>query len=556
MSEKNLSPIEKIKTYSDGLRGTLKESLLDEITGAVREADHALVKFHGMYEQDDRDLREERSLKKLDKLYSFMIRLRIPGGVISPEQWIAAHHIAGAYSTGVIKITTRQTIQLHGILKRDIKPTLKDFDAVKLDSIAACGDVNRNVICSAHPAQSPLHKEIHAYADKISEALLPKTKAYYEIWLDEETIADKKDEVDPLYQDRYLPRKFKIAIAIPPDNDVDVFGNDLGLIAIIENGKLVGFNIAIGGGLSATHGNPATYPRLATEIGFVSGDEKIMKVVYEVLTVQRDFGNRADRKLARLKYTVDKLGVDGFKKELEARCGFELEAARPYQFKQRSDHFGWQQNTEGLWYYTVFVENGRVLDSEEVAMKTALLKVAETGKAQFRFTANQNLILGDITEKDKTEVEEILIEFGVMRHNESASPIRKASIACVAFNTCPLALAEAQRYLPTLISKIEPLLIKHQIENDDINLRMTGCPNGCGRSPLAEIGFIGTGYGIYNMHIGGDRLGQRLNIKYKDNLTEERILEELDTLFQNYSANKFEKETFGDFVMRKKLVTV
>ncbi|HZH64425.1 MAG TPA: NADPH-dependent assimilatory sulfite reductase hemoprotein subunit [Flavisolibacter sp.] len=556
MSEKNLSPIEKIKTSSDALRGTIKESLLDEITGAVRETDHALIKFHGMYEQDDRDLREERSQKKLDKLYSFMIRLRIPGGVISPQQWIASHHIAGDYSTGVIKITTRQTIQLHGILKRDIKPTLQDFNEAKLDSIAACGDVNRNVICSAHPAQSPLHKEIHAYADRISEALLPKTKAYYEVWLDDEAIADKKDEHDPLYQDRYLPRKFKIAIAIPPDNDVDVFGNDLGLIAIVENGKLAGFNIAIGGGLSATHGNPATYPRLATEIGFVSGDENIMKVVYEVLTVQRDFGNRADRKLARLKYTVDKLGVEGFKKELEARCGFDLEPARPYEFGQRSDHFGWQQNAEGLWYYTVFIENGRVLDSEAVAMKTALLKVAESGKAQFRFTANQNLVLGDIVENDKAEIEEILTEYGIARHNDSASPLRRASIACVAFNTCPLALAEAQRYLPTLISKIEPLLTKHGLEDDEISVRMTGCPNGCGRSPLAEIGFIGTGYGLYNMHLGGDRLGKRLNIKYKDSVNEEGILNELDNLFGSYSANKFSEETFGDFVIRQKLVTV
>jgi len=372
MSEqKNLSPVERIKTSSDGLRGTLKESLLDEVTGAVREQDHALIKFHGMYEQDDRDLREERAQKKLDKLYSFMIRLRIPGGLISPAQWIAAHHVAGAYSTGVIKITTRQTIQLHGILKRHIKPTLKDFDAVKLDSIAACGDVNRNVICSSHPSQSPLHKQIHDYADKISSALLPKTRAFYEIWLDEENILEKKED-DPLYQDRYLPRKFKIAIVIPPNNDVDVFGNDLGLIAIVEDGKLTGFNLAVGGGLSATHGNPATYPRLATVIGFVD-TENLMRAVYEVLTVQRDFGNRSDRKLARLKYTVDNMGVEGFRIELEKRCGFKLEAARPYQFTERKDYFGWQQNSEGKWYYTLFVENGRVVDNEQVALKTALL---------------------------------------------------------------------------------------------------------------------------------------------------------------------------------------
>jgi sulfite reductase (NADPH) hemoprotein beta-component len=554
--QEKLSSTEKIKTSSDGLRGTLKESLLDEITGAVREQDHALIKFHGMYEQDDRDLREERAQKKLDKLYSFMIRLRIPGGLITPEQWIAAHHIAGEYSTGVIKITTRQTIQLHGILKRHIKPTLKDFDGVKLDSIAACGDVNRNVICSSHPSQSPLHKQIHDYAKKFSSAMLPKTRAFYEIWLDEEILADKKQEEDPLYQDRYLPRKFKIAIAIPPNNDVDVFGNDLGLIAIIEDEKFIGFNIAIGGGMGATHGNPATYPRLATVIGFVGTEEKIMKAVYEVITVQRDFGNRSDRKLARLKYTIDKMGVEAFKAELEKRCGFKLEETRPYQFTERRDYYGWRQNSEGKWYYTVFVENGRVLDGEKLALKTALLKVAETGKAQFRFTTNQNLTLGDIDEKDKPGIEKILNSFGIIEHTEKAGAVRKNAIACVAFNTCPLALAEAQRYLPALISKMEPLLAKYNLQEDEISVRMTGCPNGCGRSSLAEIGFIGTSYGFYNLYLGGDRLGERLNIKFKESLNEEGILKELDVLFAQYSSKRLTGETFGDFVLREKIVSV
>jgi sulfite reductase (NADPH) hemoprotein beta-component len=549
--QKNFSVVEKIKKASDGLRGTLKESLEDELTGAVREQDHALIKFHGMYEQDDRDLREERALKKLDKLYSFMIRLRIPGGLITPQQWIAAHHIAGNYSTGVIKITTRQTIQLHGILKRDIKPTLKDFNAVTLDSIAACGDVNRNVICSSHPSQSPLHKQIHDYAGKLSEALLPKTRAFYEIWLDEEVLADKKEEIDPLYQDHYLPRKFKIAIAIPPNNDVDVFGNDLGLIAIIENESLLGFNLAIGGGLSSTHGNPSTYPRLATVIGFVPANDKLMKAVFEVLTIQRDYGNRSDRKQARLKYTIDNMGVDVFKTELERRCGFSLEEARPYQFTERKDYYGWRQNSSGKWYYTIFVENGRVVDDENLALKTALLKVAETSLAQFRFTPNQNLILSDIDESDKDEIEGILNQFGIIEHTNNSSLVRKNSIACVAFNTCPLALAEAQRYLPTLITKIEPLLKKHSLESEEISLRMTGCPNGCGRSPLAEIGFIGTAYGRYNLYLGGDRLGARLNQKFRDNLDEQEILTTLDEVFSDYSLNRSSGETLGDFAWRK-----
>ncbi len=549
-----LSGVEKIKMASDALRGTLKESLQDELTGAVREMDHALVKFHGMYEQDDRDLREERAAQKLDKLYSFMIRMRIPGGFITPQQWIMAHHVAGNYTTGVIKITTRQTIQLHGILKRHIKPTLKDFNTVGLDSIAACGDVNRNVIASSHPSISPLHAHIHGYARKISEALKPKTRAFYEVWLDEEVLVDKKQEEDPLYQDRYLPRKFKVAIAIPPNNDVDVFGNDVGLIAIIEKEKLLGFNVAIGGGLGATHGNPATYPRLATVIGFVP-EEKLIQTVYEIATTQRDYGNRSDRKLARLKYTIDNMGVEAFKAEVEKRLGFQLAPAKPYTFTERRDHFGWEQSKDGKWHYTIFVENGRVTDDEKLALKTALLKVAETGKANFRFTTNQNLTLGDISKKDKPVIEGILREFHILEHTEKAGAVRRNAVACVALNTCPLAMAEAQRYLPTLISKMEPLLEKYGLQEDEISVRMTGCPNGCGRSTLAEIGFIGTALGRYNLQIGGDRLGERLNIKYRENVDEETILKELDALFANYSANRKKGETFGDFVVREGLVT-
>jgi sulfite reductase (NADPH) hemoprotein beta-component len=440
-----LSPVEKIKIESDGLRGTIAEGLQDEITGAISDDDQNLIKFHGMYQQDDRDRREERAEKKLERLYSFMIRLRLPGGFMKPEQWVAAHHVAGAYTTGVIKITTRQTLQLHGLLKRNIRPTIQAFSQVKLDSIATCGDINRNVACSSHPKQSPVHARVFAYADKISEMLMPKTRAYYEIWLGEEKILDKKEEADPLYEDRFLPRKFKIGLAIPPNNDVDILTNDIGLIAIIENNELKGFNIAIGGGMSSTHGNPEHYARLATVIGFTDTEEKTLRVVYEILTVQRDYGNRSDRKKARLKYTVDQYGVDFFRAEVEKRVGFSLEPERPYQFNKRSDLYGWEQNHEGLWYYTVFVENGRVLDDEAVKLKTALLEIAETGKANFRFTSNQNLILSDIDEKDKEVVDGILSSYGITEQGKKASPIRKNAMACVALNTCPLALAEGQR---------------------------------------------------------------------------------------------------------------
>lgn len=555
MAEKNnLSGIERIKQASDGLRGTLKESLNDAITGAIREDDQAVIKFHGMYQQDDRDRREERAEKKLDRLYSFMIRLRLPGGFLSPEKWIAVHDIAGENSTGVIKITSRQTVQLHGILKSSIKPTIRAFNESKLDSIATCGDINRNVLCSSHPAQSSLHAEIFSYADKISNLLMPKTKAYYEIWLDEQPLFDKKEEEDPLYQDRYLPRKFKIAIAIPPNNDSDVFANDIGLIAVVEEGKLKGFNIAIGGGLSSTHGNADTYARLATMIGFTDTEEKLMKAIYEIVTIQRDYGNRSDRKLARLKYTVDKYGVDWYRAELEKRTGFALEPARPYLFTERADSYGWQRSEAGLWYYTVFVENGRVLDDEKIALKTALLEVAKTGKANYRFTCNQHVILSDISDTDKPAVEAILEKFGVIAHTEASSLIRKNSIACVALPTCPLALAEAQRYLPSLLDKIELLLSKHGIADDGMILRMTGCPNGCARSAAAEIGFVGTAPGKYNLQLGGDRVGERLNKLYKENIDEVEILSTLDGLLKIYAAERLTGETFGDFALRAKWV--
>ena len=549
--EHNLSSTERIKQASDNLRGTLKESIENEITGNLYEDDVALVRFHGMYVQDDRDRREERASKKLERLYSFMIRLRLPGGFLTPEQWIDLHNIAGENATGVIKITTRQTIQLHGVLKSIIKPTLKSFREAHLTTIATCGDINRNVLCSSHPKQSPLHHEIFEYAKAIDKMLLPKTHAYYEIWLDEEKIADKQSEEDPLYQDRYMPRKFKIAIAIPPNNDVDVFANDIGLIAIIKNNKLKGFNIAIGGGMSTTHGNPDHYARLGSVIGFVDTKEKLLKAVYEILTIQRDYGNRSDRKLARLKYTVDRLGLDWWKEELEKRTGFTIEKEKPYSFDQRRDYYGWEQNHEGLWYYTLFIENGRVLDDEKILLKTALFEAAQTGKANFIFTCNQNLILGDIKNEDKDTIDQILRKYLVTDHTDNASAIRRNAMACVALNTCPLALAEGQRYLPSLLSKIETMLEKHGLQHEEIVIRMTGCPNGCARPFVAEIGFVGTALGKYNLHIGGDSLGTRLNRIYKESLDEQSILSELDNLFAAFAKERNEGEKFGDFTNRK-----
>lgn len=546
------SVIEKIKKESRGLRGTLKESLLDEHTGAIRESDQALIKFHGMYMQDDRDRRDERAEKRLERLYSYMIRLRLPGGLLSAKQWIALNEVTDDFTTGVIKITTRQTVQLHGILKHHIKPTIKSFNTVNLDSIAACGDVNRNVIASAHPRFSAVYEEIFSYAGKLSKLLLPKTRGYYEIWLDEEKISPELEK-DELYQDRYFPRKFKIAIAIPPYNDVDVFTNDVGIIAIVENNELLGFNVSAGGGMGATHGNAETYPRLASMLGFVKKDD-LLKVVYEIATTQRDFGNRSDRKLARLKYTIDRMGVDVFKKEVETRSGIPFQPEKAYELTIRHDQYGWHKNHEGLYYYTAFVETGRVYDSADVQFKTAFYEIAKTGKAQFRFTCNQNIIISDIKPEDKDVIENILQQYGVIRVTRNASPVRRNAIACVALNTCPLAFAEAQRYLPSLIDKIEDILATYNLNNEELHVRMTGCPNGCGRPYAAEIGFVGTALGRYNIYLGADALGKRLNKLYKENLDEPEILNTLNALLKDFSANKNFNESFGDYVIRQKIV--
>jgi sulfite reductase (NADPH) hemoprotein beta-component len=551
MSEK-LPLLERVKVEGDALRGTIAESIKDELTGAMREEDTLLMKFHGMYQQDDRDRREERAQKKLERLYSFMIRLRMPGGILTSEQWLALNNIAGKDSTDELKVTTRQTIQLHGVLKSRLKPTHRVFNSVHLDTIAACGDDNRNVTCSPNPVQSPLHEEIFSYAGKISTMLKPKTRAYYEIFLDEEKIVDKKLEEDPLYRDSYLPRKFKIGICIPPNNDIDVLGNDLGLIAIIENNQLLGFNFAVGGGLAFTFGNPDTYARLATEIGFVPAGEKVYKAIYEVVTVQRDHGDRVDRKQARLKYTVDKMGVEKFKEEVEKRMGFKFEEPKPYVFTEREDYYGWQQDFKGNWFYTVFAENGRVMDTEQVSLKTALQKIAETGKVNFRCTVNQKVIVSDVKPEDKKKINDILQEYKIIEHTDNASMLRKNAMACVALPTCPLALAESQRYFPSLLTKIETLLSKYGLENEKIIARMTGCPNGCGRSSVSEIGFIGSSLGKYNLNLGGDHEGYRLNKLYKESLDEAAILSELDLLFAEFKKSRNHQESFGDFTYRTK----
>jgi sulfite reductase (NADPH) hemoprotein beta-component len=532
---------EGIKVKSKKLRGTLDESLENPITGSLFEDDQTVIKFHGIYQQDDRDRRDERAEKKLEPLYSFMIRLRIPGGKISAKQWVGSNEIADQYSTGIIKVTTRQTIQLHGVIKSTLKPTVSWFDKYDLDSIAACGDVNRNIMSTATIAGSKAEDEVYEFSKKISEHLLPATNAYQEIWLDGEKVTTK--EVEPIYGETYLPRKFKIVIAIPPDNDVDLYAHDVGLIAIIENEILKGFNIVIGGGMGNTHGNENTYPRIGNLIGYTD-KENIIKVAEAIATTQRDYGNREDRKLSRFKYTVARLGVDFVKEEIEKRS-VKLEAAKHFQFETRNDYYGWHQDYAGKYHNLIFVENGRILDDEKAQLKTALLEITKNNLSDIRFTSNQNVIISNIEAKNKEKVEKILAKYNVS--NDGISNIRKNAMACVALNTCPLALAEGQRYLPDLISKFELLLKKHDIADNPVSIRMTGCPNGCARPFMAEIGFVGKAMGIYNMYIGGSATGERLNTLYKEDLNENEILENLDILFAQYVREKQENETFGDF---------
>lgn len=550
---KDLSEDEHIKDKSDYLRGNIKDSLKNPLTGALFPDDVKLIKYHGSYQQYDRDLESERKQKKLEPLYQFMVRVRAAGGVTTPQQWLSLDELSDKYGNGTLKLTTRQSFQFHGILKRNLKPTIQAVNKTLLNTLATCGDVNRNVMCNPNPYRSHIHEEVYELACEISNYFLPRTTAYHEIWLDKEKVAGTPD-FEPLYHHNYLPRKFKIALTVPPYNDIDVFANDLGLIAIEENNSVVGYNICVGGGLGSTLGVKETYPRLADVIGF-SPKEKVIEVAEAVITVQRDYGNRSDRKLSRLKHTIDDRGLEWFVAELQNRLGWNLSKPKPYQFKSNGDKYGWQKGINHKWFYTLFVEHGRVRDENDYQLKTALREIAKIHTGDFRLTGNQNLIIGNIEEDKKENIEAILDLYGVGNHPKLTG-LRKSSMACVALNTCGLAFAEAERYLPSLIDKLEVIIRKYGLEHDEINIRMTGCPNNCARSSLGEIGFVGRAIGRYNMYLGASHNGDRLNSLYREMLSEEDILMELEPIIAAYSRERLGEEHFGDFVIRKKIVEI
>ncbi|MEC1288686.1 assimilatory sulfite reductase (NADPH) hemoprotein subunit [Bacillus mojavensis] len=548
------SDVERIKEESDYLRGTLKEVMLDRISAGIPDDDNRLMKHHGSYLQDDRDLRNERQKQKLEPAYQFMLRVRMPGGVSTPEQWLVMDDLSQKYGNGTLKLTTRETFQMHGILKWNMKKTIQTIHSALLDTIAACGDVNRNVMCTSNPYQSEIHSEVYEWSKTLSDNLLPRTRAYHEIWLDEERVAGTPDaeDVEPMYGPLYLPRKFKIGIAVPPSNDIDVFSQDLGFIAIVEDGKLIGFNVAIGGGMGMTHGDKATYPQLAKVIGFCR-PEQMYDVAEKTITIQRDYGNRSVRKNARFKYTVDRLGLETVKEELENRLGWSLEEAKPYHFDHNGDRYGWVEGIEDKWHFTLFVEGGRVTDYEDYKLMTGLREIAKVHTGDFRLTANQNLIIGNVSSEKKDEINALIDQYG-LTDGKHHSALRRSSMACVALPTCGLAMAEAERYLPSLLDKVEEIIDENGLRDEEITIRMTGCPNGCARHALGEIGFIGKSPGKYNMYLGAAFDGSRLSKMYRENIGEEDILSELRVLLSRYAKEREEGEHFGDFVIRAGII--
>ena len=542
-----LSDNERLKRESNFLRGTIKLDLKNQITGGFTNDNFQLIRFHGMYQQDDRDIRAERAKQKLEPLHNVMLRARMPGGIISPQQWLAIDKFSDEHTSyGSIRLTTRQTFQFHGVLKPNIKLMHQTLNAIGIDSIATAGDVNRNVLCTSNPIESELHQEAYEWAKKISEHLLPKSRAYAEIWLDGEKVETTDEE--PILGSNYLPRKFKTTVVIPPNNDIDVHANDLNFVAIAEDGKLIGFNVLVGGGLAMTHGDTSTYPRKADDFGFISLD-KTLDVAAAVVTTQRDWGNRSNRKNAKTKYTLDRVGIDVFKAEVEKRANVQFLNSRPYEFKTRGDRIGWLKGIDGNYHLSLFIENGRLLDFPNKPLKSGVAQIAKIHKGDFRMTANQNLIVAGVTADQKDKIDAIARAHGLV--DDTVSLQRQNSMACVAFPTCPLAMAEAERILPQFVTDVEGILKKHSLpEQDNIILRVTGCPNGCGRAMLAEVGLVGKAPSRYNLHIGGNRAGTRVPKMYKENITDKQILEELDTLIGRWATERDENESFGDFTIR------
>ncbi len=545
-SAKKVTHNEEIKAAIPTLAGSIAATLADATLDKFSDDDTQFLKFHGIYQQDDRDKR------KVAKEYIFMIRGRIPGGVVPPEAYAVFDDLSNRDGNQTLRITSRQSFQFHGIAKGGLGPLMKGINDALMDTLAACGDVNRNVMSPPAPAMDGIALEVRDDARSVSAALLPKTRAYHSIWVEGVQLnledPEHKDFVDPLYGKTYLPRKFKTAFAIPPSNDVDLFTNDLGYIAIVEAGRLTGYNLTVGGGLGRSHGNQETFPRLADLVGFVTRDQ-LTAVSQAVLTVHRDYGDRTDRKHARLKYVLEEKGVDWFRGELESRVGFKLQSAKAFAFTSQGDHYGWAKQADQRLFLGLFVESGRIKDHESYRLKTALRIVIDRFKPEIRLTPSQNLILANLDSGNQAEITAILAAHGVPVENQGTL-LARAAIACPALPTCGLALAESERYLPGLLTRIEDLLGGIGLAGEEIIVRMTGCPNGCARPYMAEIGFVGKAPGRYQIYLGGNESSTRLNRLFRDNVKDPEIIAELRPVLERFSKERNPGERFGDWCDR------
>lgn len=554
----NLGPDETLKANSDYLRGTIQQSLADEVTAGVAETDGKLLKFHGMYQQDDRDIRDERRRQKLEPEYTFMVRLRLPGGVCSPAQWLRIDDLARRYGRDSLRLTTRQTFQYHYVDRQNLQTLLQELRDVLIDTKAACGDDSRGVMSTVNPHLSAVHTQVYELAREASDHAVHQTTGYEEIWYREERPAGEKkaplkqvetgDKEEPFYGKTYMPRKFKIGFAVPPSNDIDVYSQDLGFIAVADDGELKGFNVLVGGGMGRTDRAPETYPRLADVIGYVDADQ-VISVIDAVMGVQRDFGDRVNRAHARFKYTVDDKGVDWIKAEIEHRLGYELGPVSPYEFTSNGDPLGWVTGEDGREHCTLFIQNGRLTNKPGSLLLDGMRALAEIHKGTFLCTPNQNVIVADVEPEDRPAIDAVMKEYGLGEFG-GASALRLNSMACVAFPTCALAMAESERYLPELVTKIESILEANGLQEDPITIRMTGCPNGCARPYISEIGLTGRAPGKYNLYLGGGFHGQRLNKMYLENVGEEAILEALEETLAHYARDREPGERFGDFAIR------
>jgi sulfite reductase (NADPH) hemoprotein beta-component len=537
---------EELKAACPTLAGTIAATLADAAADHFSEDDCEYLKFHGIYQSDDRDLR------KTAKKYIFLVRVRLPGGAASAGHYLTFDKLASQYGNNTLRITSRQTLQLHGVPKSGLGAVIRGIQAAEATTVAACGDVIRNVMAPPTPATSPWVEEVQADARRVSDALLPLAPAYHRVWQEGQPSnpADEagKDFADPLYGTTYLPRKFKIGFAVPPLNDVDIFTHCCGFVAIAEGEKLVGYNLLAGGGLGMSHGNAATYPRLSDGIGFLPR-ERVVEAARAVLTIHRDFGDRTNRRHARLKYLIQEKGVEWFRSQLNERMEFELEPMRPYQFSKQGDLFGWHRQWDGNYFLGIYVENGRIKDSDHCRLKTALRTVTERFKNEIRLTPSQNLLLVNVKFADCEPITQILSQHGVPVENQ-ATVIRRAAMVCPSLPTCGRALAEAERMFPNLLASIEQLLAETGLAEEEIVVRLTGCPNGCVRSRLAEIGLVGKAPDKYHLYLGGNQASTRLNQLFKESVRTEDIAGELRPLFMRYAGERRNAERFGDFCRR------